>query len=139
LLVADARTGRALSLRGDPSALYVKVTGHQWWWQASYQDPSPSRQFETANEIHIPVGRPVVFIVTSTDVIHSFWVPRLSGKIDLIPTHENTIWVRADKPGTYRGQCAEFCGLQHAHMAVLVVAEPPAQFEAWRRAQIEPA
>jgi len=75
----------------------------------------------------------------SGDVIHSFWVPNLSGKIDLIPTHRNTIWIRADKPGTYRGQCAEFCGLQHAHMALQVVAEPPAQFEAWRRAQLEPA
>jgi len=139
LLVASEGTGRALSPAADPSALYIRVTGHQWWWQVTYQDPSPDQQFETANEIHIPVGRPVVFILTSSDVIHSFWVPRLSGKMDLIPTHENTIWLRADQPGTYRGQCAEFCGLQHANMALLVIAEPAAQFEAWRRAQVAPA
>jgi cytochrome c oxidase subunit II len=139
LLAASAGTGRALAERHDPSALYVRITGHQWWWQVTYQDPSPDQQFETANEIHIPVGRPVVFMVTSTDVIHSFWVPRLHGKIDLIPTHENTIWIRADEPGTYRGQCAEFCGLEHAKMGLLVVAEPPAQFEQWRRAQVAPA
>jgi len=139
LLVASVGTGKALSEHGDPNALYIELTGHQWWWQATYQDPSPSQQFETANEIHIPVGRPVIFILTSSDVIHSFWVPNLSGKIDLIPTHRNTIWIRADKPGVYRGQCAEFCGLQHANMALRVVAESPTQFEAWRRAQVEPA
>ena len=139
LLVASEATGRALAERHDPRALYVHITGHQWWWQVTYQDPSPDQQFETANEIHIPVGRPVVFILTSTDVIHSFWVPRLHGKIDLIPTHENTIWIRADEPGTFRGQCAEFCGLQHANMGLLVVAEPAAQFEDWRRAQVAPA
>jgi cytochrome c oxidase subunit 2 len=139
LLVATEGTGRALSRRGDPDTLYVKVTGHQWWWQVQYQHPSPDQQFETANEIHIPVGRPVVFLLTSSDVIHSFWVPSLHGKMDLIPTHQNTLWLRADKPGTYRGQCAEFCGLQHAHMSLLVVAEPPDTFEKWRRAQVETA
>jgi cytochrome c oxidase subunit 2 len=81
----------------------------------------------------------VIFIVTSTDVIHSFWVPNLHGKVDLIPTHENTVWIRADRAGTFRGQCAEFCGLQHANMGLVVVAEPPAAFEAWRRAQVAPA
>jgi cytochrome c oxidase subunit 2 len=139
LLVASAGTGRALAERHDPSALYIRITGHQWWWQVTYQDASPDQQFETANEIHIPVGRPVVFILTSTDVIHSFWVPRLHGKIDLIPTHENTIWIRADEPGTFRGQCAEFCGLQHGKMGLRVVAEPAAQFEEWRRGQVAPA
>jgi cytochrome c oxidase subunit 2 len=138
LLVASVGTGKALSEHGEPNALYIRITGHQWWWQVTYQDPSPSQQFETANEIHIPVGRPVIFIVTSTDVIHSFWVPNLHGKIDLIPTHENTIWIRADRAGTYRGQCAEFCGLQHANMALQVIAEDPGAFEAWRRAQVEP-
>jgi cytochrome c oxidase subunit 2 len=78
-------------------------------------------------------------MLTSTDVIHSFWVPSLHGKMDLIPTHQNTIWMRADRPGAFRGQCAEFCGLQHANMGLLVVAEPPAEFEAWRRAQVAPA
>jgi cytochrome c oxidase subunit 2 len=138
LLTADVTTGRALSRHGDPEALHIKVTGHQWWWQVQYQEGSPDQQFETANEIHIPVGRPVVFSLTSTDVIHSFWVPSLHGKMDLIPTHQNTLWLRADRAGTFRGQCAEFCGLQHAHMKLLVVAEPPAAFEAWRRAQTEP-
>jgi cytochrome c oxidase subunit 2 len=139
LLIATEGTGRALSRRGDTNTLYIKVTGHQWWWQVQYQHPSPDQQFETANEIHIPVGQPVVFLLTSTDVIHSFWVPNLHGKMDLIPTHQNTLWLQADKPGTYRGQCAEFCGLQHAHMGLLVVAEPAETFEKWRRAQVETA
>ncbi len=96
-----------------------------------YLNDDASRIVVTANEIHIPVGRPVMIRGTSNDVIHSFWVPNLHGKRDLIPSRVTTEWIQADRPGRYRGQCAEFCGLQHAHMALWVVAEPPEQFEAW--------
>ncbi len=138
LLVASVTTGRATSaLAGEPVTL--KVIGHQWWWEVHYTDPVPSQRVLTANEIHIPVGRPVLLELTSSDVIHSFWVPNLHGKRDLIPGHRNALWLRADRPGVYRGQCAEFCGLQHAHMALFVVAEAPERFRAWLEAQRRPA
>ena len=141
LLVSGYLVGRdlnSLGKRGE-EALTVKVTGHQWWWEVTYDNKVSSYVLTTANEIRIPVGRPVLFKLTSTDVIHSFWVPNLHGKTDLIPGHETTTWVRADRPGTYRGQCGEFCGHQHAHMAFVVVAEPPEQFKAWYDAQLAPA
>jgi cytochrome c oxidase subunit 2 len=94
---------------------------------------------DTANEIHIPVGRPVMIRGTSNDVIHSLWVPNLHGKRDLIPSRTTTEWIQADSPGAYRGQCAEFCGLQHAHMALWVVAEPQEKFKAWMQQQLQPA
>jgi cytochrome c oxidase subunit 2 len=118
-----------------PDALVIQVRAYQWWWQITYPDPQPSRSFVTANEIHIPVGRPVRVELSAEDVIHSFWVPNLAGKQDLIPGRENTLTLTASRAGTYRGQCAEFCGLQHAHMAFIVIAEPPAAFEDWRNAQ----
>jgi cytochrome c oxidase subunit II len=131
LLVASVWTSRATeTLRAD-SAVTVEVTGHQWWWEIQYDDAMPSRRVVTANELHIPVGRPVVFKVTSRDVIHSFWIPNLQGKRDLIPGYITAIWLQADRPGTFRGQCAEFCGLQHAHMALDVVAESEADFAGW--------
>ena len=140
LLVSSFRTGRSLTLsRYEPTAVTITVTGHQWWWEARYDDQVPSNIFTTANEIHIPVGVPVVLTLKSTDVIHSFWVPNLAGKRDLIPGKSSTLWLRADRAGTFRGQCAEYCGMQHAHMAFNVVAEPPEQFEAWRAAQRQPA
>ena len=92
----------------------VNVTGYQWWWRVEYVHPEPAQYITTANEIHIPVGRPVTFVLTSSDVIHSFWAPNLHGKRDLLPNQKNSLVLRADKPGVYRGQCAEFCGLQHA-------------------------
>jgi cytochrome c oxidase subunit 2 len=104
-----------------------------------YEDPSYDRRVSTANEIHIPVGRKVRVEVQSRDVIHSFWVPALHGKLDLIPGYTGTTYFRADRPGTYRGRCAEYCGLQHAHMDVLVIAEPPARFAAWYEAQLRSA
>jgi len=109
----------------------INLIGHQWWWEAEYEAAVPSQRFRTANELHIPVGRPVVFKVTSRDVIHSFWVPNLHGKRDLIPGYTTSIWLQADKPGFYRGQCAEFCGYQHAKMALYVTAESQAEFENW--------
>ncbi len=99
----------------------IQVMGIQWWWQVMYQTSDSSIAVTTANEIDIPVGRPVQLRLLSNDVIHSFWVPNLHGKTDLIPSRVNTQWIRADKPGVYRGQCAEFCGLQHAHMIVYVL------------------
>ncbi|HEY0435197.1 MAG TPA: cytochrome c oxidase subunit II, partial [Phenylobacterium sp.] len=120
-------------------ALTIQLTGHQWWWEVTYQDPQPARTLTTANEIHIPVGRPVKVTLMSGDVIHSFWVPNLTGKTDLIPGQNNQIMLLADRPGPYRGQCAEFCGPQHAHMALLVVADPPDAFQAWWDGQLRPA
>jgi cytochrome c oxidase subunit 2 len=120
-----------------PSAppITLNITAHQWWWEVSIADSVPSHSFTVANEIHIPVGVPVLLRVQSPDVIHSFWVPELGGKIDVIPGQTNESWIRADHAGTFRGQCAEYCGLQHAHMAFTVVAQPPAQYQAWADAQ----
>ena len=117
LLIASVRTGRAIASLRASSAVTIEITGHQWWWEIAYEDATPSRRVVTANEIHIPTGRPVVLTVTSRDVIHSFWVPNLQGKRDLIPGYTTAVWLRADRRGIFRGQCAEFCGLQHAHMA----------------------
>ena len=135
LLVASVWTGRAVASLGASSTVTIELTGHQWWWEAVYDDGTPSQRFRTANELHIPVGRPVVLKVTSHDVIHSFWVPNLHGKRDLIPGYTTAIWLQADTPGIYRGQCAEFCGLQHARMALYVTAESNDAFERWRMNQ----
>jgi cytochrome c oxidase subunit 2 len=125
-------TGRALSSvpPGD-QPVTIKVTGHQWWWELEYQADMPSNIVTTANEMHVPLGRPVQLQLTSSDVIHSFWAPNIDGKRDLIPGHINTIAFSVDRAGTYRAPCAEFCGLEHALMHLLVVAEPAAQFDAW--------
>ena len=139
LLVASVRTGRALGSLATSNPLTIEVVGHQWWWEIEYQDPVPANLVSDANEIHIPVGRPVLIRGTSRDVIHSFWVPSLHGKKDLIPGHTTDTWIQADKPGVYRGLCAEFCGHQHAQMQFLVVAEPPEKFQAWLAAQRRPA
>jgi cytochrome c oxidase subunit 2 len=120
-------------------ALEIQVTGHQWWWQVRYMDKDPSKIAETANEIHIPVGRKVTIRLSSPDVIHSFWVPNLHGKRDLIPGQEAIFWIEADRLGSYRGQCAEFCGWQHAHMSFWVHAEEPEAFQAWLEQQRRPA
>lgn len=101
-----------------------------WWWEARYRDADPSREFTTANELHIPAGRPVVVTLRSNDVIHSLWLPNLHGKQDLIPGRTATLRLGADRPGSYRGQCAEFCGIEHAMMALLVEAEPNERYEA---------
>jgi cytochrome c oxidase subunit 2 len=137
-LVFDFSTGRALTAP-RAAALRVEVTGHQWWWEVSYYNDVPSKRVTTANEIHIPVGRPVLLRLNSQDVIHSFWAPDLNGKRDLIPGKESSLWIQADSPGVYRGQCAEFCGYQHAKMAFLVVADRPADFAHWYAAQSDTA
>ena len=139
LLFESVLTGRAQENVSTKDSLHIQVTGYQWWWDVQYENPVPSLQVTTANEIHIPVGRPVVIDLFAGDVIHSLWIPNLQGKIDLIPGRHNTLTLRADVPGTYRGQCAEYCGAQHAHMALVVVADPADQFERWLTANRAPA
>ena len=132
--VVGLRDLRALTVPKGTD-LTVEVTGHDWWWEVRY----PKDGIVSANEIHVPVGRPVRLVLTSDDVIHSFWVPQLTVKTDLIPGHTNTTWIQATSPGAYRGQCAEYCGLQHAKMAILVVAEPPDAYASWLAAERRPA
>ena len=139
LLAASVWTGRTVASLHASSAVTIIVTGHQWWWEVEYEDAVPSRRVLTANEIHLPTNRPVVLKVTSHDVIHSFWAPNLHGKRDLIPGYTTAIWLQADRPGVFRGQCAEFCGLQHAHMAFEVVADSVDDFDRWLDARRQPA
>jgi|KBSMisStandDraft_5_1062788.scaffolds.fasta_scaffold35702_3 cytochrome c oxidase subunit 2 len=135
LIVASVWTDRALARLPLEQAINLRVTGHQWWWEIRYEGSPESQTFTTANELHVPVGRPVVIQLNSDDVIHSLWVPNLSGKKDLIPGRTATLSFRADRPGIYRGQCAEFCGYQHAFMAFEVIAEAPEHYEAWAEQQ----
>jgi cytochrome c oxidase subunit 2 len=140
LLIASVKTGKATADLGkNANLLTIEVTGNQWWWQFRYLNNDPSQILTTANEIHIPIGRTVLIQGRSNDVIHSFWVPNLHGKRDLIPSRVTTEYIQVDKPGVYRGQCAEFCGLQHAHMSFYVVAEPEDKFRSWMQAQLQPA
>jgi cytochrome c oxidase subunit 2 len=129
---------RSLAEAG-PDPVKVKVTANQWWWQVEYEGQGPAQTVLTANELHLPLNRPAVIELRANDVIHSFWVPNLSGKTDLIPGRINYMSVTPRRLGTFRGQCAEFCGLQHAKMAFDVVVDTPQTFEAWRAAQILPA
>ena len=119
-------------------ALVVSVTGKMWWWEVRYRRPDGT-DVVLANEIHIPVNRPVVVGLSSADVIHSFWVPQLGGKMDMVPGRTNQLVLQATAPGVFRGQCAEYCGEQHARMAMHVVAHEPADFEVWLAAQAQPA
>ena len=139
MTLVNHATGRQLTARPPSEALQIRVTGHQWWWEVEYRDSIPNRWATTANEIHVPVGRPVVFELRTADVNHSFWVPNLGAKRDLIAGQETSIWFQADTAGVYRGQCAEFCGYQHAKMAVLVIAEPQDSFVAWLERQRDTA
>jgi cytochrome c oxidase subunit 2 len=139
LLIASIVMTRGVESLQASQAVTINIIGHQWWWEIEYEDSVPSQRVLTANEIHIPVGRPIVLKVSSRDVIHSFWVPNLQGKRDLIPGYTTAIWLQADRPGIFRGQCAEFCGLQHAHMALDVVAEPAADFYRWLQGMRKPA
>lgn len=132
-------TGRGLTSPSGPGAITVDVIGYQWWWDFRYQDVTPSDVFSSPNELHVPVGVPVVLKVQSRDVIHSFWVPELHGKRDLIPGIVTHTWIQAQQPGVYRGRCAEFCGHQHAKMGFMVVAEPMEKFLAWVARQRAPA
>jgi cytochrome c oxidase subunit 2 len=111
------------------------ITGHQFWWEVDY----PGSGVITANEIHIPTGKALSVRLESKDVLHEFWVPKLTRKMSNVPGQPNHIWLQADKPGTYVGQCSEFCGTQHAWMRILIVADEPSKFEEWQRAQLQPA
>jgi cytochrome c oxidase subunit 2 len=119
--------------------LDVTVTAYDWWWRIDYPAADGVAGFVTANELHIPVGMPVRLRLESADVIHAFWVPQLAGKTQAIPALHNEQWLQADRPGVYAGQCTQYCGVQHAHMAFEVVAEPPARYAAWKTAQALPA
>jgi cytochrome c oxidase subunit II len=116
-------------------ALTLTVTGYDWWWKIDYEDDDPKHHFVTANEIHIPVGVPVLVRLKSADVIHAFWVPMLAGKTQMIPGQTNQQWLQADAEGIYRGQCTQYCGVQHAHMGLEVVAQSAAEFRKWQDAQ----
>ena len=116
-------------------ALTLTVTGYDWWWKVEYEDDDPVRRFVTANEIHIPVGLPVLVKLKSADVIHAFWVPMLAGKTQMIPGLTNQQWIEADTEGVYHGQCTQYCGVQHAHMGLEVVAQSDAEFKKWQDAQ----
>jgi cytochrome c oxidase subunit 2 len=135
-LVYSIWTGREVGSLPRKSAITIEVTGHQWWWELRYMDTTASRQVTGANEIHIPVGEPIQIIGKSSDVIHSLWIPNLHGKKDLVPGHTTSMWIQADSAGIYRGQCAEFCGLQHAKMALWVVAEPKDKYLQWYESQL---
>lgn len=125
---------RELASGGDDADMTIEVIGRTWWWEVRYPNGAV-----TANEIHIPAGEPVMLELTSADVIHSFWVPELQVKADQVPGRTNQLWIEADEPGEYRGQCAEYCGLQHANMIVQVVALSPENFDRWLDEQAEPA
>jgi cytochrome c oxidase subunit 2 len=131
LVVSSVLAGRGLMSPSGAGAVTIDVVGHQWWWEFQYRDVSPSEFVTSPNELHIPVGVPVVLKAQSRDVIHSFWVPNLHGKRDLIPGQITHTWIQADRPGVFRGQCAEFCGHQHARMAFTVIAEPMDRFKQW--------
>ncbi len=117
----------------------ILIIAHQWWWEVHYLNDQPYLQATTANEIHIPTNRPVTLELESQDVIHSFWVPALHGKVDLIPGHPNYIRIEASHAGAFQGQCAEYCGAQHAHMRLLVIAQEPDEYQAWLDLQRKPA
>ncbi len=139
LIVGSFLADRTMfAARGDP-ALMVRVTGHQWWWRIQYRDPASGHWIETANELHLPRGTTTRVSLGAADVIHSFWVPNVAGKLDMIPGRRNVIDLTPRRDGWFRGQCAEFCGTQHAHMAFDVRVESPAAFRAWLAAQAAPA
>lgn len=119
----------------DEASVVINISGRQWWWEVHY----PDQQFYTANEIRIPVGQPVLLKLTTEDVIHSFWVPELHGKMDLIPNRVNNFWIQADRAGTYVGECAEYCGTQHAKMLFRVVAQEQEEFDSWLAQMQQPA
>lgn len=128
IFIAVPTVQQSFELAAAPAdAIEVRVVGHQWWWSIDY----PEYGFSTANELRIPVGRPVRVTLESADVIHSFWVPRLAGKVDVVPNRANTMWFQADEPGVYYGQCAEYCGTSHANMRLRVQALEPEEYEAW--------
>jgi len=139
LITASFLADRHLASLRSEEVLRVRVTGHQWWWRIAYRDSTTGRWIETANELHLPAGRTARVELGSSDVIHSFWVPNVAGKLDVIPGRANSLDLTPHRIGWFRGQCAEFCGAQHAHMAFDVKVESPADFALWLAAQASPA
>ncbi|HUD90956.1 cytochrome c oxidase subunit II [Sphingobium sp.] len=128
---------RGLLAQADEASLHIRVTGHQWWWRIEYR--TASGWVETANIVHLPLGRTATVELRSADVIHSFWLPNLAGKVDMLPGRSNRMVITPRRAGLFRGQCAEFCGVQHANMALTVQVEKPAAFGRWLAAEAEPA
>jgi cytochrome c oxidase subunit 2 len=139
LLIGSFNASRALGRLSNENAINIQVYGHQWWWEVHYPGAQPYQIVDTANEIHVPVGVSVRIWGTSRDVIHSFWVPNVQGKRDLMPGYNNELVLQINQPGRWRGQCAEFCGEQHAHMSFYMVAESKDEFARWLNAQAESA
>ena len=140
MLVSSFVTSHRLGKLNDQQALRINVYGHQWWWEVQYpNEAEPYRMVTTANEIHLPVGTPIRIHGTSRDVIHSFWAPNIQGKRDLIPGYNTDVLMQVDKAGRWRGQCAEYCGMQHAHMSFYMVAESQKDFNDWMTAQAQSA
>jgi cytochrome c oxidase subunit 2 len=141
LMIGEFATARATHLFGESpkNPISIQITGHQWWWEIEYQDGVPSNIITTANELVIPVGRPVEIKLQSQDVIHSFWAPNLHGKKDLVPGHPANLWLQADHIGMYWGECAEFCGYQHAQMRLAIKVVSPQDFDVWLTESRKPA
>ena len=138
MLVASYVTSHKTAVLAASNGLKINVYGHEWWWEVEYPDEEhPYRLVRTANEIHVPAGTVIDIHETSRDVIHSFWAPNIHGKKDLLPGYWNDLSIEVDKPGTWRGQCAEFCGLQHAHMGFYIVAQSRGDFDNWFKAQLQ--
>jgi cytochrome c oxidase subunit 2 len=130
--------GRGARTFREAGSITIDITGHRYWWEMSYHRPGAASAIPTANELRLPLGEPVTLNLRSADVIHSFWAPNLAGKTDLIPGRTNRMVIQADRPGRFRGQCAEYCGLQHAHMAFDIVVMPPAEFDVWLNGLAKP-
>ncbi|WP_082584509.1 cytochrome c oxidase subunit II [Noviherbaspirillum sp. Root189] len=139
LLVYTFMAAAGMVRADEAPAARIEITGELWWWRVRYLDPQGKVIVETANDVRIPAGQSVEFLVRSDNVIHSFWVPNLAGKMDTIPGHVNRLRIQADQPGIFRGQCAEYCGVQHANMALHVIALPPRDYASWLAAQTQPA
>ncbi|SEL17071.1 cytochrome c oxidase subunit II [Nitrosovibrio tenuis] len=139
LVVYSLMVLNAVAKPPEAPTVTLTVTGYDWWWKVEYEHSDPAQRFITANEVHIPVGQPVLIKLKSADVIHAFWVPTLAGKTQMIPGLMNQKWIQADAPGTYTGQCAQYCGAGHAHMGFEVIAEDIQEFEKWRDTQRRPA
>lgn len=139
LVVYSLMVLNAVAKPAEAPAVTLTVTGYDWWWKVEYEHSDPEQHFITANEVHIPVGQPVLVKLKSADVIHAFWVPTLAGKTQMIPGLINQKWIQADVPGTYTGQCAQYCGAAHAHMGFEVIAEDAHDFHRWQDAQRQSA
>lgn len=139
ILASSIVTGREVEPVAPKQGVTIDITGHQWWWEIKYPNSEPDLTITTANEIHVPAGVAVTVLTHSADVIHSFWAPNVNGKRDLIPGYSTGFSFQIDTPGIYRGQCAEFCGLQHAHMGFSIIAESGEAFAEWERNQVGPA